>query len=190
MPKICVVDFDKTLLDTDSTVFILKKERLFLHPEILFWGTALYSLRRILPYEKQDYIRRHLKFAILRRLAGQREEILRKYSALLKPFLNIDLVGFLTQNYEKIYVVSSAWQPLVVAVLREAGIKDWPVVATVYVPDFHNFRTCWYARKIDAVKNIGLGAGGFDLFTDSHEDMPLSRMANKTFWVKDSKWTN
>ena len=97
--QICIVDFDKTLIGIDSIFYILVGERLLLQPRILFWGVVLAITRLFVPFRKQFYIRRKLKFEILKTLHSVgTEKIFDIYAPLLAKHINGRLADYLTGN--------------------------------------------------------------------------------------------
>lgn len=187
--KICVVDFDKTLISVDSIFFILVRERLFLQPRILFWGIALVIVKLFASFKKQFYIRRKLKFEILKTFysikAGRIFDI---YAPLLARRINRRLADYLLDKYKRVYIISSSWRPLIEAVLKHEGINnDWIIFGTEYKEDFRKFDICWNVNKLKILRENGIK--DFDLFTDSWEDLPLIERAENYFIVnKDFSW--
>jgi phosphoserine phosphatase len=186
--EICIVDFDKTLINIDSMLYILMNERLFLSPPILFWGIILVVIRPFTSFRGQFYIRRKLKFEILKALHNMGEKkILNFYVPALARRINGRLVSYLMEKYERICVISSSWQPLIEATLKQEGISGWVVFGTKFSKDFRKFDICWNVNKLKVLRNNEIK--DFDLFTDSYEDAPLMKEAKNIFIVgKDSSW--
>lgn len=186
--KICVVDFDETLLEIDSVAYILTKERLFLYPKVLFWGGILFLFKPLLSKSRQIYLRRKLKFSIMNAIDSiGLEKVFNKYAKLLSQYLNDKLADFLLANYDRIYVVSSSFQDLIQMILKEGNMKNLQVFGTVFTPEFKDFSICWNVNKIDVIEKNNIK--NFDLYTDSYDDKPLMARAKNTFLVKKSKWT-
>ncbi|MFA5129318.1 MAG: HAD family hydrolase [Patescibacteria group bacterium] len=182
MEKTCVVDFDETLLTLDSTRYMLIKERLYLRLPILFFGLLFLLARALFPRTWQVGIRRRAKYATLLTLHRSGEDrVIQKYSKDFSQRLNTKLIDTLRHTYQNIYVVSSAWRPLIQATLAEAGIADFQIIGTELTNDFSQFSTCWGEEKARRVQALALLP--FDLYTDSKDDAPLMRMASNVIMV-------
>ena len=177
----CVVDFDKTLLTVDSMFFILRREKLYLEPFVLMWGVVWLGAL-ILPREYQLFIRRHLKFHLLRILKKRADrEIIERYAKIFAAYINKELVVFLQKNYTTVIVISSSWEPLISATLRQADLSRFAVYGTRFTEDFSHFWVCWYTNKLKVLDALKIT--DFDLFTDSTDDLPLMRRARNFFIV-------
>ncbi|MGC9610766.1 MAG: HAD family hydrolase [Minisyncoccia bacterium] len=185
---ICIVDFDETLINIDSIFYILVNERLFLKPLVLFWGIALVIIKSFISYQSQFFIRRKLKFQILKSLHNIGEvKILDLYAPILAKRINERLVNHLAGKYERICVISSSWQPLIETTLKYGGINNWIVFGTKYNEDFKKFDICWNVNKLKILEENSIK--DFDLFTDSYEDAPLMKRAANIFFVgKNLLW--
>lgn len=182
MARVCVVDFDETLLSVDSTKYMVFGERLYLRLPILFWGVGFLLVRLILPRAWQYPVRRRLKYLVLGELVRRGEkQMIEKYSKILSGFAVLELLDRIKIGYSVVYVISSAWRPLVAAVLARVGAGEFKVIATELTPDFENFHICWHQEKAKVARSLGLA--GFDLFTDSYDDKPLMRLAKKVIMV-------
>jgi hypothetical protein len=186
MEKTCIVDFDETLLTIDSLRYILKKEKFFLYPPILFWGGLFFLFKNFLAKKNQIAIRKRVKFFIIKKihLIGE-EKILSKYSSILSQYLNINLIDFLINNYKKRYIISSSWQSLIENVLKEKGIKGFIVFGVFYSEKFVDFKNYyWNIGKVSVIMENNIGE--FDLFTDSYDDRPLMEKSKNAFLIPRS----
>lgn len=182
MSSICIVDFDETLLKVDSTRYIIRSEKLYFQPRIFAWGIVFIFAKFFLPKKLQLPIRYRAKYAILWELKKRGEaRMLEKYSKIFAQFLNFELVKKIQNSYQKVYVISAAWEPLIRATLEQAGISGWTVHGTKFTEDFSKFKTCWNINKVKIVKELGIA--NFDLYTDSQDDRPLMELAEKTYMV-------
>lgn len=180
----CLVDFDNTLLKADSMAYIVRKERLFFNPVIFFWGVIFWFATNFLPNHLQFYVRRKFKFAVLKAIKRRGEkQILDAHSLGMSLRLDHALIDKLNNEYERIFVVSSSWKPVVESVLLRAGIKNFVVYATEYNENFSDFRNCWFTNKIKILNDLKIEH--FDLFTDSLDDEPLVSRANRVIWTKN-----
>ncbi len=186
--KICVADFDGTLLSgEDSMLSILVGERLIFRPKIFAWSLALACVVAM-PKTKQRFIRRKLKFHMFRAIASKGEaEILRKYAGIFARHLNARLILFLTEHYDQVFVVSSSWRRLLEETLKGSAIEGAVILGTEPAENFSDFDVLWHTGKLKAIKEKGIE--NFDLFTDSYDDLPLMRSAEKVFLIsKDCSW--
>lgn len=183
MEKVCVVDFDKTLLTVDSTKYMIFKERLYLRLPVLFWGMVFLFASILLPRGAQIPIRRRAKYQVLKAISSLGETpVLEKYSKIFSGLLNRELLKDIRRNYKGIYVITSAWQPLVRATLEKAGVMDFEIFGTEFTINFKNFKTCWHEEKAKLARRLGLSQ--FDLYTDSKDDEPLMKLASKVVMVR------
>lgn len=183
-PNTCIVDFDDTLLKTDSLRYILKRERLYLNPSILWWGAWLFVLQFILPRPKQLWARNRLKFKLINILEEKREYYLQKYTPYFISYINFDLVNKLKSEYSQLLVVTASWEPLVKKILNDAGLF-FVVYGTVRKENFKDFYTNWNINKLKVINSLNLS--NFDLYTDSCDDAPLIRLANKVVYIKKER---
>ncbi|MBI2989758.1 MAG: haloacid dehalogenase-like hydrolase [Candidatus Magasanikbacteria bacterium] len=183
-----VVDFDKTLLTVDSTMRMLRDGYTYSSPIILWWGIVLFGVRFILPYQRQVFFRRKFRHALFKEVYRRgAARVTDEYAEKLFPFVNEDLVRYINEQYNRVYVSTAAWKDLVEAILARKNIKGWIVHGTEYDPDFNRFSTCWHMAKVDRLKTENLEH--FDVFTDSEEDRPLMDAADRIFLVKGSNFS-
>lgn len=179
-----VVDFDKTLITIDSTTRMLRDGYAFGSPVIVWWGIVLGFAQLILSYDHQGFVRRKFRHALFREIYRRgASDVIMDYAEKLSPFVNVGLVEYISERYNKIYVSTSAWKDLVEATLVRKNIRGWIIHGTEYHEDFHKFYTCWHRAKVDRLKVCGVEH--FDVFTDSEEDRPLMDAADRIFLVKD-----
>lgn len=182
-----VVDFDKTLITIDSTVLMLRDGYAYSSFSILFWGVVLWVVRFVLPYSRQIFIRRKFRYALFKEIYRRGAvDILTRYVEKLTPYVNEDLIRYVSEHYDKVYVSTTAWKDLVEAILARKNIRGWIVHGTEYNTDFHRFYTCWHEAKVERLKACGVGH--FDVFTDSEEDQPLMNAADHVFLVKGNSF--
>ena len=182
MDRVCVVDFDETLLTVDSTKYLVFRERLYLQLPILFWGLLFLLARAILPRSAQSGIRRRAKYLVLRALDKLGEEkIVEKYSKFFSKSLNFELLKKIRERYKEVYIISAAWQAIIQGALAYAGVLDFKIFGTRYTENFGDFSICWHEAKARQARELGLS--GFDLYTDSYDDEPLMKLANKVTMV-------
>ncbi|MFA5022530.1 MAG: HAD family hydrolase [Patescibacteria group bacterium] len=177
-PANCVVDFDETLLSVDSTAYIIKNEKLYFNWRLVFWVAMFFLVKFFLPRRCQFAVRQRAKYAVLNILQKKgQDKMITKYAKIFSSRLDFELINHIQKNYSKIYVISSAWQPLILATLASAGVAGFQVIGTVMTQNFADFRICWYTNKVAVIQKMKLDK--FDLFTDSDDDRPLMKLAQK-----------
>jgi len=182
MNDTCVVDFDETLLTVDSTTYLIFGERLYTNPFILFFGLLFLFVRTLFPRSWQIGIRRHAKYRVLKALHRSGEKrIVDAYSEKFAQLLNKSLLHTIQNQYKHVYVISSAWRPIIQATLAKAGISNFNIIATEFTEDFANFSTCWHEEKAKKIQALRLAP--FDFYTDSYDDAPLMRLAANVIMV-------
>lgn len=177
-----VVDFDKTLLKIDSTMWMLRDGYACGSLSIVFWGVILFFIRLLLPYSRQVFFRRKFRYVLFQEIYRRGATgVINEYAKKFAPFLNQELVQHIQSNYDKVFISTAAWKDLVEAIFANENIKGWVVQGTEYTQNFNKFKTCWYQEKVTRLETLGVTR--FDLFTDSEEDQPLMNVAEHVFLV-------
>lgn len=186
MQNIAVADFDRTILEIDSLKYILIKEKLYLDlmlfalGVLLFWSIAFKT-------KKQLYMRNLFKKRLLLLIDRLDIHKLGKYVAYFKNHLNHDLLGRLNENYSKIFIVSASEATLIKNVV-EGQLNTFAIIAN-NMKSLENFETCWGGNKVKLLQDNARDeiSSGFDVFTDSLDDLPLIMMSKRAFIVSKTE---
>ena len=170
MSRLCLVDFDDTLILTDSLRTVMDSEHWLYSPSLFAAGVKLFFCRAIRRGEAKA--RDRFKAGILRRFKELPEEKVSDYVAQFKGLLNTGLTERIAgEHYDRIIVISASEENLVRRVLD--GVLDkFEVIANTADPS-DDFRTCYGEEKVRRT-----------VYTDSYSDRPLMQIANTSFLVK------
>ncbi len=186
MQKIALVDFDHTLVRIDTLEYILKNERWWLNPIMIFWGAVLFVYLKVLNVSrsKQLYIRSQFKKELLDTFSKQNESWLEKYVEYFKTKIHTPLIEHIGgQQYDSIIVVSASESNLI-----ELVLKDILPVDVIIGNDSNNlstFTTCWYSEKVRRLQEkVDLSNAHISVYTDSYDDTPLIELAHTFYHIK------
>ncbi|MDR3666758.1 MAG: hypothetical protein P4L35_07945 [Ignavibacteriaceae bacterium] len=188
--RVCVTDFDGTLISKDSIAFILKKELWFLYPKIakeiciLLWAKN-FNQNNILS------IRSRLKKLLLKKLDNLPSKKMELYIKSLRESINYNVVNQIKNiNYDLIIIESASDKQIIESTM--AGILNYKMIISNDRRDISNdFQTCWGENKVKLVTTYLQNPNLYDIdvYTDSFDDLPLMQLGNHTFIVQKNKVT-
>ena len=195
MSKLCLVDFDETLITVDSLKTVMKRERWYLSPELLMAGAGIVASKlhsKFVPGQSDaDRLRARSRFKLIllrkfRELPADRRI---EYTEFFKKHINHDLTEEIrAAGYDRIVVISASETGLIREVLSDV-LPDCEVIANE-CPDTQEsaaeFRTCYGAEKVVRLRIAIPDYAGYDItvYTDSYSDRPLMDIAGTTHMVK------
>lgn len=183
--KICLLDFDKTLIAEDSIRHIFIKEKIFLKPD--FFALALIILIvNFLPKKNQIFFRSLFKKKLLLYISTLPKFKIEKYINYFKEKLNKNLIDFIKKkDYDEIIVVSGSEKTIIERTI--AGIfADIKIISNECPKKGEKFETSWNYKKLMKLEIFlgDLSIHDLDLYTDSFDDLPLIKICNYTYIVK------
>jgi decaprenyl-phosphate phosphoribosyltransferase len=183
MQKVALVDFDKTLIGSDSLYFIFKKERFYLKPKLLFSGlTAVLSLG--LPKSYQIPFRSRFKKGLLEELKTLSKKRMAEYIQVFRTQLDKKIIGQVkAEQCEKVIVISGSEETIIRNTLSGMMVFDLIIANSMEKGSGGGFKTCWGQEKLERLKKeLGdLKNYEFVLFTDSDDDRPLKEISSKVY---------
>ena len=205
MKRLCLADFDDTLILTDSLKTVFLNEKWFFSPAMLAAGVRLFFCRLT---RKGEYEARcEFKRRLLIKYAELPDKTKRSYFRLLREKSNAALIKRIRdEGYDRIVILSASEENLIFEVLgNEPG--DYEVIANRIPaavtqngdpsPKQHGsdgsnslspeeFRTCYGAEKIRRLSEVVPDYRNYRItvYTDSYSDKPLIDIANEAFLVK------
>ena len=162
--KICLIDFDKTLINVDSCRYIFKKDKLYLKIPIY---TIIYLLNLTLPKRYQVKYRLIFKKKLYQFIDD-------KYIDYFKSQINHTLIDIIKgKRYDYIVIISSTKLDIIQHTLKDVFEVDCIL------------SNCWNIRKVEKLqrKFPYWNRHTFHLFTDSYDDKPLMKICKETYIV-------
>lgn len=177
--RLAVIDFDGTLVQGDSILHWLKRERLWRYPSVLWWGGLLALARQILSPKSQLPWRSKFKRALLERIQTLPESSWQIQVAEFRSRLFPSVLRHIhTQNFSRLVVASASLQPFIEDVL-DGVLPPHSVVACNWPVPGEPFTTCWGREKVRRLRALGiLPHQHMVLYTDSPDDSPLMAEAS------------
>ena len=185
MSRLCLVDFDDTLIRTDSLKSIMNSEHWLCSPSLFAAGVKLFFCRAL--HKGETGARNSFKEGMLRRYYKLPEETVEKYAAGLKAQLNTEVVDKIKAgNYDRIIVVSASEEKLIRRVL-DGVFAEFDVIANS-LEEGTEFRTCYGAEKVKRLAEFMPDYSEYEIevYTDSMSDRPLMELAKKSYLIKDT----
>lgn len=188
MKKICLVDFDKTLISVDSILYIFYKEGMYLNLKLFVLGCIIFFTSKVLPKKNQFFFRNLFKKNILIQMSKFSSKKISYYAKFFQTKINIILVDFIKQNnYDEIIIISSSEENIIALTIKDIFEKV-KIISNKLPKTDEKFRTCWNIKKVENLNLIlgNLKKYNFELFTDSLDDKPLMKISNKVYKVENN----
>ena len=184
MSRICLVDFDDTLIRTDSLKSIMDLEYWLCSPSLFAAGVKLFFCRAL--HKGEAGARNSFKKGMLRRYYELPEERVDSYVESLKATLNTEVVDKIkAENYDRIIVISASEENLIRRVLE--GVFDEIDVIANSLEEGVEFRTCYGAEKVRRLAEFmpDYSEHDIEVYTDSMSDRPLMEIAGHSYIVSE-----
>lgn len=196
MKRLCIADFDDTLILTDSLKTIMLKERWFLSPTILTAGVRLFLCRLIKKgeYEARSDFKKRLLLKYGRMPETVREEYIRSFREQINP---VAVRRIREGRFDRTIILSASEEMLIGCVIGDM-IGQFEVIANKIPPDStsvaaasripsqcRSFRTCYGAEKLRRLTEVipDYSEYHISVFTDSWSDRSLIDIADEAFLV-------
>lgn len=171
MKKLAVVDFDGTLIKTDSFCYMMAHELWFLDPLVLWLSFRLVFC--IIFGRDGTRTRNMLKKTLLDKYGRLSFDRVHLYVGKLRKRVDLALIKDISESgFDRIVVASASEEKLITCVL--GGLLPQFEVVANKCPPGKDFRTCYGAEKVRRLREY-LGSS-FDneydvtLYTDSRSD--------------------
>ena len=205
MKRLCLVDFDDTLILTDSLKSVLLGERWFLSPMMLAAGIRLFLCKLVRKGEFEA--RSEFKRRLLLKYSGLSDEARKAYIQLFKGKINQALTDRIRDGqFDRVVILSASEEELIKSVIGDS-IAGYDVIANkipVNIDDgkaetvkktglsdpedqhSEGFRTCYGAEKVRRLSEVmpDYLDQSITVYTDSFSDKPLIDIAKEAFLVK------
>ncbi len=184
MSRLCLVDFDDTLIRTDSLKSIMNSEHWLCSPALFAAGVKLFLCKTF--HRGEAEARDSFKEGMLCRYYKLPEEKVEHYVDSLKSQLNTEVTDKIkAENYDRIIVVSASEEKLIRRVL-DGVFAEFDVIANS-LDEGSDFHTCYGAEKVRRLAAFmpDYAQHEITVYTDSMSDRPLMEIAQRSFLVKD-----
>jgi phosphoserine phosphatase len=185
MRRICLADFDDTLVSVDSFRIIMKKERWFLRPRLILAGVKLLLSKGATGKELKA--RSCFKRILLEYYSAMPEDRRDRYIEYIKSRLNYSLIKEISSaRYDTVMIISASEEELIRSVI-EGLFPDCIVIANS-LPVSDDFRTCYGSEKVLRLMECLDDISEYDitLYTDSFSDQPLIDISSSAYMVDAS----
>ena len=174
LKKLAVVDFDKTLIKTDSFIYMMMRERWFLDPAVFVLCARLFLLTLL--RSDAPEVRDRLKYRLLKKYSLLSFKKRMFYIETFKRKIDWSVADSITKGaYDRVVVASASEEKLICSVL--SGVFSSCEVVASRIVQGEAFKTCYGKEKYRRLKEY-LGEG-FDmeyevtLYTDSRSDADM-----------------
>ena len=183
--RLCLADFDDTLILTDSLKSIMRQERWLMSPALLVAGVRLFICKRT-GRRELDARNRFKKCMMLkyRDLPASKKE---QYYQELRGKINTSVITDIrNKNFDRIAIVSASEEMLMHQVLGNALGKIEIIANRIPSDDAKEFRTCYGPEKVRRLAEAIPEYAEYHItvYTDSYSDQPLIDIADEAYLVK------
>ncbi len=182
MSRLCLVDFDDTLIMTDSLKYIMIHEGWIFTPRLFCAGIRIIFCR--LSGGDKLKARSGFKRIVLERFAQMDASGKERYAGYFRSLINTDLISAVNDGeYDRVIIISASEEQLIRDVIRDA-IGKYDVIAN-RLEDGSEFRTCYGEEKIRRLAKAVPDYADHEItvYTDSYSDQPLIDIAKSAYIV-------
>lgn len=183
--RLCLADFDDTLILTDSLKSIMRQEQWLMSPALFAAGVRLFICkrtgRRELDARNRFKKRMMLKY---RDLPAAKKE---QYYQELRGKINTSVITDIrNKNFDRIAIVSASEEMLIHQVLGDALGKIEIIANRIPSDDAKEFHTCYGPEKVRRLAEAIPDYTDYQItvYTDSYSDQPLIDIADEAYLVK------
>lgn len=187
--KMVLADFDETIIDCDSLVTIMIKEKWFLDISLIVSGINI-ILAKVF---KGDVLKKRsaFKYIMMCKYGEMSYEDQEGYIDYFKKHINKDVINKIQQiNAEKVIVASASDCTLIERVL-DGVLKVDHIIANTECKNSKDFITCYGQQKADRVCKEIEDYHQYDIFvfSDSMSDRPIFDLGKYNYLVKDGHFS-
>ncbi|MCR4754883.1 MAG: haloacid dehalogenase-like hydrolase [Lachnospiraceae bacterium] len=183
MKSLCIADFDDTLILTDSLVYIMKNERWYMRPKLVFAGVRIVASRLL-----GNRMKRRSAFKkILLEYYNELPDVKRSaYITTLKQKINKTVITDIQQkNYDRIVIVSASEESIIREVIGDI-LPGYMIIANKLPDDPESeFETCYGQNKVKRLEEAVEDYADHEIsvYTDSWSDKPLIDIAKHAYMI-------
>ena len=182
MDKLCLVDFDDTLIGTDSFKTMMKKELWFISPRLFCRGVGLVTAKLL---RSDDLIARSRFKSVMLDYYGKMTDDKKKgYISFFRSVINKSLVDELQSGgYDRIVIISASEETLIRDVM-DPYLPGCMVIAN-RLDAQEDFVTCYGPEKVRRLDRDFPAYKDYEItvYTDSMSDGPIMGLASKAYMV-------
>lgn len=183
--KLVLADFDETIIDCDSLVTIMKKEKWFLDISLIWAGIGIVCAK---VFKGDVYKKRSaFKYIMMQKYNKLSDVSVDKYTEYFKNHLNSEVLTKIQEiDADKIVIASASAESLIRKVL-EGVLNVDIVIANVMSDNKKEFKTCYGQQKADRVCQQIPDYKDYEMyvFSDSMSDKPIFDLGKIKYLVKD-----
>lgn len=183
--KLVLADFDETIIDCDSLVTIMKKEKWFWDFSLIVAGISIIFAKIF----KGDVFskRSAFKYIMMQKYEKLPAATVDKYISYFKNHLNNEVLDKIQEiGADRIVIASASVQSLISGVL-DGVLEADTIIANVLDGERRNFKTCYGQNKADRVCQKVPDYKDYEIyvFSDSMSDKPIFDLGNNKYLVKE-----
>ncbi|MBR5420640.1 MAG: haloacid dehalogenase-like hydrolase [Lachnospiraceae bacterium] len=184
--RLCLLDFDDTLIAGDSLKLIMKREGWLFSPSLFLAGVGIAVCRLFRRDELKA--RSRFKYLLLKKYGKLSEEKKNGYIRMLRERIRPELVSAVKDGkYDRVVVLSASEEALIREVMDGVLSLDEIIASHIGAEQGpEDFRTCYGGEKRRRLKEAIPDYADCDIcvYTDSYSDQPLIELAGEAFLVE------
>ena len=183
--RLCLADFDDTLILTDSLKSIMRRERWLMSPALFVAGVRLFICKRTGRRELDARNRFKKRMMLKYRDLPAAKKV--QYYQELREKLNTSVITHIREkHFDRIAIVSASEEMLIHQVLGDALGKIEIIANRIPSDDAKQFRTCYGPEKVRRLAEAIPEYTDYHItvYTDSYSDQPLIDIADEAYLVK------
>lgn len=186
--KLCILDFDGTLVDIDTIRHMMINELWFLIPNVVFCVFAI-CIGKLLCNRLEYKFRSLLKLILLKKILRLDPCKYQRYIEYFREKLNHEVLHTIIKNrYDYIVIISASETDIIKKTLN--GFLTFDLIIANDMREISNkYRTCWKNEKVERLRRAipDFMSYNIDLFTDSNDDKPLMAISGKIYIINKGK---
>ena len=181
--KMCIADFDKTLITVDSLVHIMFHEAWLFSPKIIICCLVIVILK--ITGKDTAKVRSLLKEQMLKHYYALPASKKDKYIRFFQTRLNGSVIDHITSAKPDIVVVVSASEESLIGDVLGNTLGDVSIIAN-NLSGNKIFETCWGKNKAKRLKSEYTHLSDYIIitYTDSYSDQSLIDISQEAWMVK------
>ena len=180
-----LADFDETIIDCDSLVTIMKREKWFFDISLIWAGIGIACAK---VFKGDVYKKRSaFKYIMMQKYNKLYDASVDKYIEYFKNHLNSEVLSKIRElDADRIVIASASAESLICRVL-EGVLNVDTVIANVMSDNKKEFKTCYGQQKADRVCQQISDYKDCEIyvFSDSMSDKPIFDLGKVKYLVKD-----
>ncbi len=182
MSRLCLVDFDDTLIDCDSFKSIMIHEGWLCSPKLVAKGVKLFLCK--LTGKDTLAARSEFKKVLLKKYALLPDTKKEEYFEAFRSKINPEVISAINDaSFDHVIIISASEEELIRSVIADR-IPAYDVIANPVRPG-EEFITCYGREKLRRLAETVPDYESMEItvYTDSYSDKPLIDIAAEAFMV-------